>query len=118
LGLKSEGSCKNDCNQSWAECYTNCINKLVPFDAFKSFIYSNMIANAGYYLSGGITSITIAGEVIVVAESPIVLSGAAGATAAAIGQAGLWAGVGIAGWVAGSSYGCMTSCGLDKCNYK
>jgi hypothetical protein len=117
IGLLSQGTCDTGCKQSWAECYTNCINTLVSFDAFKTFIYSNLIANAGYYLSGGVTSITIGGEVIVIAESPIVLTGTAATTAAIIGEAALWTGAGIGAWVVGSSYGCMISCGINSCNY-
>jgi hypothetical protein len=90
----------------------------VPFDALKSFVSSNIVANAGYYLSGGVTSITMGGETIVLIESPLVLTGTAGAAVAAIGEAALWVGGSIAAWVAGSSYGCMITCGIDSCSYK
>jgi hypothetical protein len=76
-----------------------------------------MIANMGFYLSGGVTSIIVAGETVVIYEAPIVLTGAAGAAAGIIGEAGLAVAVGTAGWVAGASYGCMISCGINKCNY-
>jgi RHS repeat-associated protein len=118
-GSKRDAACQNEnkCNKGWVDCYTNCINTLVPFDAFKTFVFSNMIANMGFYLSGGVTSIVVAGETVVIYEAPIVLTGAAGATAGIIGEAGLAVAVGTAGWVAGSSYGCMISCGIDKCSY-
>jgi RHS repeat-associated protein len=118
LGLRNDSACGNACNQDWVDCYTNCINTLVPFDALKSFVSSNIVANAGYYLSGGVTSITMGGETIVLIESPLVLTGTAGAAVAAIGEAALWVGGSIAAWVAGSSYGCMITCGIDSCSYK
>jgi hypothetical protein len=117
MGLK-ENDCDKECNQTWDRCYTNCMNTLVPFDAFRAFVYSNMIANAGFYLSGGVTTITIEGKVIVIAESPTVLSGASRIAAGTIGKAGLWAAGGVAAWVAGISYGCMIACILNKCSYR
>jgi len=118
-GLSSNDmSCKKDCNHSWADCYTNCLNTLVPFDALKSFIYSNMIANAGYFLGGGQITFTVGGKSVLVYASPFVLRGAAGTIAAATGDVGLYASAGITAWVAGVSYGCMISCSIDKCSYK
>jgi RHS repeat-associated protein len=119
-GKQGSSSCKNNeekCHQSWLECYTNCINTLVPFNALSAAVNFNVIANGGYYLSGGTTTITVYGETVLVYASPIALGGAAGTAAGIMGEFGAAGVVATPGWVAGSSYGCMMSCAMNKCNY-
>lgn len=102
-----------NCTQSWTQCYTNCISTLVPINSWTVFTNVTLYGNILFYLGGGVTSITIAGEVIVVMESPLVISSILLTASEIVYAAG---GVYLA-WVAGSSYGCMISCALNQCNY-
>ena len=112
MGLQEK--CKQDqCNRTWDQCYTNCINTLAPINPWTVFTNVTLYGNALYYLGGGTTTISIAGKTIVLVESPLVLAPALVAASEVLYVAG---GVYLS-WVAGSSIGCMISCSINPCNY-
>jgi RHS repeat-associated protein len=106
---------QKQCNQQWADCYTNCINALAPgFTEF--FVGSQIAVNAPYNLvvrpgPGGRLIFRLLPHPIVLFYPRLWQAAATVSRVATPIQ-----GVGFA-WVGGVSYGCMISCMLDPCNY-
>ena len=113
LGLKA--NCDKECNQSWTECYTNCINTLAPhFSDF--FIGAQVLSNLPWTLSA--TPLSNYGVLIEEVPSGLFyLSRSAWTRFAAISRIIRPIQNVVFSYVAGASYGCMISCGLNKCNY-
>jgi RHS repeat-associated protein len=105
-----QGQCPG---QSWEQCYTNCINTLVPLDPLSVFANVTLLGNLLYSLGGGVGSVTIAGETVVLLESPLVLSPAL----IPVSNAVFGGGAAYLAWVAGASYGCAASCALNPASY-
>ena len=107
--MKECGKC------GWADCYSNCINKLAP--GFSEIFLSTNVA--------GNVSLSVADEVLftlgdIQIPQPTGISylfPAVRGPAMLLGRAVFGIQAGYTAWTAGVSYGCMFSCTLDSCNY-
>jgi len=102
-------------NQSWAQCYTNCINTLAPgFSQF--FVGSQLAGNLPYDV---VVRLGPEGNLIVreVPHAISLLYPRAWQAAATVSNIVRPVQAVTFSWVAGASYGCMLSCALDNCNY-
>ncbi len=101
-----------DCDQSWEECYTNCINILVPVGPWSVFSKVTLLTNILYSLGGISFTLTIYGSDHVLLPE-IMKIPLLSVVADSLVKSGLM----YLSWVAGTSYGCMASCGINQCNY-
>ena len=112
------GNCADNdkgCDQSWAMCYTKCIELLAPYR--EKFVVGTQIAVNAPYTIWVVPITPDRVEFFSVAHRWTKLYPRPGSFAMKLSRVltPIQA-IGYA-WIAGSSYGCMISCGLDKCSY-
>jgi hypothetical protein len=120
MGLFGQ-QCSKSGSKSWVECYSNCVETLIP-GLLEIIVATNIISNVAFS-AGDIVFFTL-GDIAIPPPSNLqyLIKSAAGRAsftkaAGVIGKAASNAGAMYAAWAAGASYGCMISCAMNASNY-
>jgi RHS repeat-associated protein len=120
LGLQTQCS-QSQCNQSWAQCYANCINTLAPgFGTI--FIGTNIVGSASFSAADKVLITIGSGKIPPPMGLQYLFTSLSSralfqSIALSIGRVSFTVQAVYTAWTAGASYGCMISCAMNSCNY-